>query len=310
MSLCQSESAEPENEAEQVRQLEEAVSQLKAFIASEIMEDNSDDMEMATKTKDLCKVYLAKIAAREDVNPKEGKDKYGDVDFADEKNKKYPIDTEEHIRAAWNYINKEKNAGKYEAKDLSTIRSKIVSAWKKKIDPAGPPSAQEKAMTNEDLEKSGARFSAESKANLDDMHKACMDAHATMGKCLKAFQGAWQDGTAPGPDGTEGPAPDGKKDDMEADKSLQADGLVKMTSDLQKANDELQKANLQIDTLQKRITELENQPEPSKAFRCGSAVDKADDIGLNPESETEEDLSKLNPQDRVLALMKNVFRGK
>src|SRR5689334_23545495 len=79
-------------------------------------------------------------------NPKEGTSKYGDVKFADEKNKKYPIDTEEHIRAAWNYINKENNAGKYSSEDLATIKNKIVAAWKDKIDKAGPPSVDKKSM--------------------------------------------------------------------------------------------------------------------------------------------------------------------
>lgn len=81
-------------------------------------------------------------STRKDVNPKEGENKYGDVKFADEKNKKYPIDTEEHIRAAWNYINKDSNASKYSSSDVSSIKSKIVAAWKAKIDKNGPPSAQ------------------------------------------------------------------------------------------------------------------------------------------------------------------------
>jgi hypothetical protein len=81
------------------------------------------------------------IAKREGVNPKEGEDAYGNVPFADEKNKKYPINDEEHIRAAWNYINHPKNAGEYSPEDLSTIKGKIIAAWKAKIDPSGPPSA-------------------------------------------------------------------------------------------------------------------------------------------------------------------------
>jgi hypothetical protein len=65
---------------------------------------------------------------------------YGDVEYADPAEGKYPIDTEEHIRAAWNYVNKPKNAGILGSK-LSSIKSKIISAWKKVIDPKGPPSA-------------------------------------------------------------------------------------------------------------------------------------------------------------------------
>jgi len=90
------------------------------------------------------------IDKREDVEPSEGKSQYGDVDFADEKNKKYPIDTEDHIRAAWNYINKSANAGKYAADDVKTIKGKIVAAWKRKIDKDGPPSAAESASADQE----------------------------------------------------------------------------------------------------------------------------------------------------------------
>ena len=88
---------------------------------------------------------IEKVAARSDVDPDAGKEKYGDVEFADAKNKKYPIDTAAHVRAAWNYINKPDNAGKYSAKDVATIKRKIIAAWKDKIDADGPPSATEKA---------------------------------------------------------------------------------------------------------------------------------------------------------------------
>lgn len=97
---------------------------------------------------------MSKVAERNDVNPKEGKEKYGNVAFADAKNKKYPIDTEEHIRAAWNYINKPKNAAKYSAADLKTIKGRIVSAWKRVIDKDGPPSATEKSEMSTTLNKS------------------------------------------------------------------------------------------------------------------------------------------------------------
>jgi hypothetical protein len=57
--------------------------------------------------------------------------KYGDVEYADTKNKKYPIDTEEHARAAWSYINQEKNAAKYDSDELAAIKSRIKAACKK-----------------------------------------------------------------------------------------------------------------------------------------------------------------------------------
>ncbi len=73
----------------------------------------------------------SKIDQRDDVNAHEGERRYGDVEFADETNNKYPIDTPEHIRAAWSYINHKDNAAKYEADEVKTIKSRIERAAKK-----------------------------------------------------------------------------------------------------------------------------------------------------------------------------------
>jgi len=58
---------------------------------------------------------------------------YGDVTYADPKNGKYPIDTEEHARAAWAYINKAKNAAVYPLNGvtLSEVKDRIRAACKK-----------------------------------------------------------------------------------------------------------------------------------------------------------------------------------
>jgi hypothetical protein len=72
-----------------------------------------------------------KITRRKDVSPKEGERKYGDVTYADESNKKYPIDTAEHVRAAWSYINHKDNAAKYDKGEVSKIKSRIKRAAKK-----------------------------------------------------------------------------------------------------------------------------------------------------------------------------------
>jgi ATP-dependent protease ClpP protease subunit len=61
---------------------------------------------------------------------------YGDVEYADpgyqeDGKKRYPIDTEEHVRAAWSYINQEDNAAKYTPEQLSKIKSRIKRAAKK-----------------------------------------------------------------------------------------------------------------------------------------------------------------------------------
>lgn len=72
-----------------------------------------------------------KIDRREDTNPERGEQEYGDVEFADPTNKKYPIDTTEHVRAAWNYINHKDNAAKYDADEVKTIKGRITRAAKK-----------------------------------------------------------------------------------------------------------------------------------------------------------------------------------
>jgi HK97 family phage prohead protease len=82
--------------------------------------------------------------------PGDGSKPYDDVEYADpgyqsDKKKRYPLDSEKHIRAAWNYIHKPKNSGKYSSEEVGHIKSKIVSAWKDKIDPKGPPEAEKAA---------------------------------------------------------------------------------------------------------------------------------------------------------------------
>jgi hypothetical protein len=71
------------------------------------------------------------IDRRKDVSPKEGEREYGDVQFADLTNKKYPIDSPKHIRAAWSYINHKDNASKYDKDEVETIKNRIKRAAKK-----------------------------------------------------------------------------------------------------------------------------------------------------------------------------------
>lgn len=64
------------------------------------------------------------------------KEPYGDVAYADpgyqeDGKKRYPLDSEEHCRAAWSYINKAENAAKYNSNELAMIKGKIRSALKK-----------------------------------------------------------------------------------------------------------------------------------------------------------------------------------
>lgn len=72
-----------------------------------------------------------RIDRRDDVNPSEGEREYGDVEFADPVNKKYPVDSAKHVRAAWSYIHHKDNAAKYDADEVKQIEARIKRAAKK-----------------------------------------------------------------------------------------------------------------------------------------------------------------------------------
>jgi HK97 family phage prohead protease len=58
---------------------------------------------------------------------------YGDVKYADPKNGKYPIDTAEHAKAAWDYISMPKNAAQYPMNGvtLADVKGRIEAACKR-----------------------------------------------------------------------------------------------------------------------------------------------------------------------------------
>ena len=66
----------------------------------------------------------------------EDKKPYGDVTYADpgyqkDGKKRYPLDTAEHVKAAWSYINMPKNSSQYTPDQLAKIKAKIRSAAEK-----------------------------------------------------------------------------------------------------------------------------------------------------------------------------------
>jgi HK97 family phage prohead protease len=80
-------------------------------------------------------------AARElapvgDDGDRSAKEPYGDVEYADpgyqdDKQKRYPIDTADHVRSALAYIGQSDNATKYSADDLAKVKANIAAAAKK-----------------------------------------------------------------------------------------------------------------------------------------------------------------------------------
>jgi len=56
---------------------------------------------------------------------------YADPGYQADKRKRYPLDTEKRVKAAWSYINKDENAGKYGKGQLNKVRGAIKAAMKK-----------------------------------------------------------------------------------------------------------------------------------------------------------------------------------
>jgi hypothetical protein len=86
---------------------------------------------------------------------------YGAVEFADPSNRKYPLDTPEHIRAAWSYFAMPRNRRFYTPEERRQIENRIIAAWKRKIDPDGPPAARAREQADSELSAGGAGGSAE-----------------------------------------------------------------------------------------------------------------------------------------------------
>jgi len=66
-------------------------------------------------------------------DPKEpyGDVKYADPGYQDDGKKRYPLDSEEHCRAAWSYINQADNAAEYSPDELKAIKGRIAAALKR-----------------------------------------------------------------------------------------------------------------------------------------------------------------------------------
>ena len=96
------------------------------------MGDVQDKLEKLYN-KDSKEELLLEVEDRPDVSPageKAAEERYGKVEFADQPNKKYPIDLK-HIQAALSYFGMPKNYEKYSDVDRKTIAKKIATAAEK-----------------------------------------------------------------------------------------------------------------------------------------------------------------------------------
>ena len=77
-------------------------------------------------------IEVDKVEAAQETLDTLKNDRPDDIEaYADKKNRKYLIDTHDHTKAAWSYINMPKNASKYTAEELKAIKENIKKAAKK-----------------------------------------------------------------------------------------------------------------------------------------------------------------------------------
>jgi hypothetical protein len=95
--------------------------------------------------------YALEGAAAHDDKP--GLGDYADPGYQADGRKRYPLDSDEHIRAAWGFINRADHQRAYTKEQLADIKARIIAAWKAKVDRDGPPAARGKAAQAETLRK-------------------------------------------------------------------------------------------------------------------------------------------------------------
>jgi hypothetical protein len=222
-----------------------------------------------------------------------------DIDYADpgyqaDGKKRYPLDSERHIRAAWAFIHMDGNAAPYTAGELQRVKDRIAAAWKAKIDPAGPPAAAGPAAN-----------AIASQAALDHVHD-CLKA-MTSGDCCNPMTGrhsrAMLSHLKDAHDALcrAGAHCDGFVDAGEpagADKAARAGDLMKAL-----AGEVLP----HLDALARRVAALEATPLPPVTMaRAVGGISKREDgghPGVSPEDVVAA-LSRMSDEDRTLALIK------
>lgn len=257
-----------------------------------------------------------------------GADRYGDVSYADpgycpDGRKRYPIDTERHIRAAWAFIHQPGNTRRYTAAQLEQIKARIVTAWQAKIDRDGPPAiAIENGRAADRARKSLAEVGglAQIILDLEELNdrvaiEAAMEADASplvqrleviIAELCDFLQSLVAEESAELVDGSDGSAQaelaalaiaDNLRKARRADFAPLASGLAKLAGEIMP----------RLDALQKRVEDIARTPLPPQTIARGIAgISKREDAGST--TTTVEDvvaaLARMSEEERTLTLIK------
>jgi len=262
----------------------------------------------------------------ENVAASGGDDPYGEVDYADpgyrpDGKKRYPIDTERHIRAAWAFIHQPGNMRNYTAGQVERIKVRIVAAWQEKIGRDGPPAA-EHGRAAEPARKGLAEAGrlAQLIIDLDWLHdRIAIEAakEADNSPLAPRLQGIIAElcdflqslvaeesaelvdcsGGSPEADLAAFSIADNLRKARRPDFAPLANGLAKLAGEIMP----------RLDALQKRVEEIARTPLPPQTVaRSFAGISKRDDGGgaVPPAEEIVAALARMSDEERTLTLIK------
>ncbi|HEV2334980.1 MAG TPA: DUF6582 domain-containing protein [Stellaceae bacterium] len=255
-------------------------------------------------------------------------DPHGDHDYADpgyrpDARKRYPIDTERHIRAAWAFIHLPQNAGHYTDGQLERIKARIVAAWQAKIDRAGPPAAasadgraagsarkslaevERLAQVIIDLDWLSQTIAVEAAIEADDSPLAPR-LQAIIAELCGFLQSLVAEESAELMDGSGRSAPadfaasaivDTLRKARRPDRAILASGFAKLAGEIVP----------RLDALQKQVEAIARTPLPPQAAARGFAgISKREDAGgpIPPAADVVAALARMSDEERTLTLIK------
>lgn len=107
------------------------------IMSTSLAESAGEGRVLVTEEAPAAEVTIEEAASVNDPDDEDDPKKpYGDVDYADpgyqdDNKKRYPINSAAHVRAAWSFINQDKNQEPYTAAQVKLIKGRIKSAAKK-----------------------------------------------------------------------------------------------------------------------------------------------------------------------------------
>jgi phage head maturation protease len=255
-------------------------------------------------------------------NPNDRAD-YADPGYQADGRKRYPIDTERDIRAAWVYIHQPDNAERYTASQRERIKVRIVAAWQAKIGPEGPPAlASEQGPAADtarkgvadvarlakiivDLEAVYERIAIEVSADGDDSPLP-PQLQAIIAELHDLLRSLVAEESAEPVDRGDGSAPADLVAMSLADtlRKVRHPGLAPLASGLAKLAGEIVP---RLDALQKRVEEIARTPLPPQTLARGFVgISKREDGGgAMPASEDiVAALARMSEEERTLTLIK------